>query len=270
MKEYGHGRFTGRVIVVVGASPAGIGGTTASRLASEGAQVVIGDINFDTASAVASDIVTAGGQAEAVRADVMDEASVAALFSSAERQFGHVDGLVNVAADRGGGDSNVVDIDLSIFDRVIALDLRGYLISCRYAIPAMLRAGGGAIVNISSIRGLSGTGRLVAYSCAKAALHALTRHIATRWGPDNIRCNEIAPGMIETPHIRDLLTGRDVPPEQIHGGVLVPRIGASEDIAAATAFLLSDEAGFITGQTLTVDGGELSHYSERNITLRRE
>jgi len=179
---------------------------------------------------------------------------------AAEECYGQISGLVNVVAHSTDGDSILTDIDPSIFDRVMHVNLRGFMLTCRAAIPAMLHGSGGSIVNIASIRGLLGTPRLVAYSCSKAAIIALTRHIATRWGPDNVRANVIAPGLVVTPMLQKQVDSGDMDGTDLHGGILVPRVGRPQDIAATCAFLLSEDAGYITGQVLTVDGGELAHY----------
>jgi len=140
------------------------------------------------------------------------------------------------------------------------------MLSCRLAIPALLRAGEGSLVNIASIRALSGTPSLVAYSCAKAGVVALTRHIAATYGPQNIRANAVAPGLIVNETVRDRFTIEKLSREIIHGDILLPREGEPADIAAVSAFLLSSDSKYITGQTITVDGGELSHYRIRQVS----
>jgi len=252
-------RLAERTVVVVGASEGGIGGETAARCAAEGAHVVIGDINLDGAKRLVAALPP--GQATALYVDIADETSVHDFMRAAEECYGQISGLVNVVAHSTDGDSILTDIDPSIFDRVMHVNLRGFMLTCRAAIPAMLRGSGGSIVNIASIRGLLGTPRLVAYSCSKAAIIALTRHIATRWGPDNVRANVIAPGLVVTPMLQKQVDSGDMDGTDLHGGILVPRVGRPQDIAATCAFLLSEDAGYITGQVLTVDGGELAHYN---------
>jgi len=177
------GRFDGRTIVVVGASVGGMGGATALRCASEGGKVVVGDVQLDHAEAVVASVESAGGVATALSVDLADPESIERFYVAAEKAYGAIDGVLNVVGAGSDNDTDAVDVDLDVFDRIININLRGTFLSCRAAIPALVRAGGGAIANIGSIRGLAGTPRLVSYSCSKAAIIALTRHIATEMGP---------------------------------------------------------------------------------------
>ncbi len=251
-------RFAGKVAVVAGGGR-GIGAETAFRLAAEGASIAIGDVIGQNAIATARAIEEQGGRAFGVDVDIADEPSVERLVTDTLSRFGRLDVLDNNAADTSPaamvGDTDVVDIDMSLWDQIFAVNVRGYALTSRYAIPAMLESGGGAIVNIASGSGLSGEPDHVAYGCSKAAAIQLARHIAVRWGKEGIRANAIAPGLIVSnpDMLKSAVFGRFA--ELIRLRVLTKDLGQSHDIAATVAFLLSDDANYITGQTIQVDGG---------------
>lgn len=194
-----------KVAVVVGGAT-GIGAATAARLAGEGCRVIVGDVADDGARRTAERIAATGGTATHVAFDLADPASVAALIDTAATTFGGVDLLFNVGADMSIilADTDVVDIDFDVWDRVMAVNLRGYVAAMKYAIPRMLDRGGGAIVNMSSAAAFQGEPARPAYATAKAGIGALTRHVASRWGKDNIRCNAVAPGFTATETIRSV------------------------------------------------------------------
>lgn len=247
--------LAGKVAVVVGGAT-GIGAATAARLGAEGCRVVVGDIAADAAQRTASRIVAAGGTASHFVFDLADPGSVADLIDSTAASYGGVDLLFNVGADMGiiRLDTDVVDIDLDTWDRVMAVNLRGYLAAMKYGIPAMLSQGGGAIVNMSSAAAFQGEPARPAYATAKAGIGALTRHVAARWGKEGIRCNAVAPGFTATEAIRaapqwpDLQAGAL---KRIRG----TRVGDPDDIAALVAFLFSEEGSWINGQVINIDGG---------------
>lgn len=255
------GKLEGRGAIVTGAA-SGIGRATALRLASEGARVLVADLDAEGAARVASEIADSGGEAIPQPVEVSDESSVAAMVASALERFGRLDLLHNNAAASGadvmGRDQGLLELEVEVWDRTLAVNLRGPMLGCKHAVPAMLAAGGGVIVNTSSASGLVGDLSRAAYGASKAGLDSLTRYVATQFGKGGIRCNAIAPGVIETP----ALTAH-VPAEQIaiyERNHLSPRLGRPEDIAAVVAFLASDDAAFITGQVLSVDGGLLAHH----------
>jgi NAD(P)-dependent dehydrogenase (short-subunit alcohol dehydrogenase family) len=244
-----------KVAVVVGGAT-GIGAATAVRLGEEGCRVVIGDVAADTARQTAARIVAAGGTAAHVAFDLVDPASVANLIDTAATTYDSVDLLFNVGADMSTirNDTDVVDIEFGVWDRVMAVNLRGYVAAMKYAIPRMLSCGGGAIVNMSSAAAFQGEPARPAYATAKAGVGALTRHVASRWGKEGIRCNAVAPGFTATEAIRSAPQWPELQAaalKRIRGN----RVGDPDDIAALVAFLLSEEGAWINGQVVNIDGG---------------
>ncbi len=255
----GAGRLAGKVVVITGGAQ-GIGRVTAELAASEGATVAILDIAGDLAETAAESLRARGRAAMAVVADISVEPEVEAAFSMiAER--GGVHGLVNNAAitapDHQRRDGPVTETDVTTWDRSMAIDLRGTMLCCKHAVPHLVRSGGGSIVNTSSDAALAGDQTLTAYAAAKAGVNALTRSVATAFGPSGVRCNTISPGAILSPSAR-----RVVPADVLAGfaaHTALGRMGDPLDVARATVFLLSDESSYITGEVLRVDGGWLSH-----------
>jgi NAD(P)-dependent dehydrogenase (short-subunit alcohol dehydrogenase family) len=246
-------RLKDKVIVIAGGGT-GIGAGTALRLASEGARVVIGDLSGERAESVAVRIRERGGTAVGCAFDVTDEPTVARLIATAVEQFGGLDGMQVNVADLviHRRDVDALELDLAVFDRVIAVGLRGHLLCTRYALPPMLARGGGAIVYTSSAAAFLGEPKRVSYAMAKSGVHALMRHVASRWGKQGIRANAIAPGMVPTE------ANWGAPPARFEGalrGTRSTRLGKPEDIAAVVAMLMSADGEWINGQTLSVDGG---------------
>ncbi len=253
--------LAGRVALVTGGG-SGIGRATGLALCRAGAAVVVVDRDQPSADRVAAEIESVGGRALGVVADVADEAAVEAMVGAAVDTFGRLDVLHNNAADSDPAlmmrDGAVADMDVEAWDRTLRVNLRGPMLGCKHAIPVMLRQGGGAIVNTSSASGLVGDLGRSAYAASKAGLQSLTLSVAAQYGDRGIRCNAIAPGVIETPAL-----AANVPPAQVdvyRRNTLSPRLGRPEDIAAVVVFLASDAAAFVTGQVLSVDGGMLSHH----------
>jgi len=246
-------RLESKVIVIAGGGT-GIGAGTAQRLAVEGARVVIGDLSAEHAQAVAAKIVAAGGEAIGCAFDVTDDPTVAALMWTAVDRFGGLDGLQINVADLAvhRRDSDALNVELAVFDRVTAVSLRGHLLCTRHALPHLLARGGGAIVYTTSAAAFIGEPKRVAYAMAKSGIHALMRHVATRWGKEGVRANAIAPGMVPTE------ANAAAPPERFERalrGTRSRRLGKPEDIAAVTAMLMSADGEWINGQMLSVDGG---------------
>jgi NAD(P)-dependent dehydrogenase (short-subunit alcohol dehydrogenase family) len=244
-----------RVAVVVGGAT-GIGAATAARLGEEGCRVVIGDVAADAAARTAARIVAAGGTAAHVAFDLSDPQSVADLIRSAATTYDGIDLLFNVGADMSTirSDTDVVDIDFDVWDRVMAVNLRGYVAAMKYAIPEMLNRGGGAIVNMSSAAAFQGEPARPAYATAKAGIGALTRHVASRWGKESIRCNAVAPGFTATEAIRSAPQWPELQASALKR-IRGTRVGDPDDIAALVAFLLSEDGAWINGQVVNIDGG---------------
>ncbi|MFI5613387.1 SDR family NAD(P)-dependent oxidoreductase [Amycolatopsis sp. NPDC051903] len=244
-------------VVIVAGGASGIGAATAHRLAEEGATVLVGDVNAAGAAQVAGSIRESGGQAAAHTFDIADDDSCAALIAAALDSFGGVDGLFNVAADLSrntlGRDTDLVGVPLDVWRRSLEVNLTGYFLTARHAVPAMLARGGGAIVNTISGLVLHGDRSRVAYGSSKSGVVALSKHIATRWGKENIRCNVVAPGMVMTDNNKAM--NSEEYRKTVFEMLRSPRFGKPEDIAAAVTFLLSEDGEWINGQVLPVNGG---------------
>jgi NAD(P)-dependent dehydrogenase (short-subunit alcohol dehydrogenase family) len=249
--EPGANRLQGRVALVTGAA-SGIGAATARRLAAEGAQVALTDIQDAAGEKAAADISSAGVEAIFVHHDVADEASWAAALAAVQEQWGRLDILVNNA---GKGDTlPIEDSTLEDWESTIAVDQRSVFLGMKLAAPMLLASGHGSIVNISSIFGTSGGfGISPAYHAAKGAVRTLTKNAAVHWAQQGIRVNSIHPGFIDTPmlaqakgtELEGLLTATTP----------MGRLGRPEEIAATVAWLASDDASFVTGAEIYVDGG---------------
>ena len=250
-------RLEGKVAIVTGGA-SGIGAATARRLVAEGARVAIGDVNGLRAESVAADI---GSAAAGIQFDAGDVESVKLLVERAVERFGRLDILHNNAAIMApeviGRDTNPVDIDFAVWDKTMEVNLRGYLAGCKYAIPHMIESGGGSIILTASGSGVFGDLSNVAYGTSKAGIIGLNRYIATIYGSAGIRCNAINPGLIRTEGGKGNVPEAMLPIMQRN--TLVPRLGMAEDIAATVAFLASDDAAFITGVSINVDGGLTCH-----------
>jgi NAD(P)-dependent dehydrogenase (short-subunit alcohol dehydrogenase family) len=249
-------RLSGKVAVIAGGAT-GIGAATALRLASEGASIVIGDINEAAAGQVASRINADGGAAIAVVCDIAQERDVAGLVAATKARFGGFDLIHINAADLSiiGIDYDALEVSLDVFDRSIAVDLRGHFLCTRHALPELLQRGGGAIVYTSSGAAFAGEPTRVSYGIAKAGVNALMRHVAARWGKQGIRSNAISPGLILSETAKANL-GEEILEMQLLGANTT-RHGQPQDIAAAVAFLMSADGEWINGQVITVDGGRL-------------
>jgi NAD(P)-dependent dehydrogenase (short-subunit alcohol dehydrogenase family) len=248
--------LNGRVVLVAGGA-GGIGTATCVRLAEEGASVVVADLNEKAAADVAATIRASGGSAESTPIDLRVEQSVVAAIDLAVKAFGGLDVLHANAADLSpdtiGQDSDVESMPLEVFDRTIAVNLRGHVLCARHAIPKLLERGGGALVFTSSAAAFAGEPERPSYAMAKSGLGGLVRHVASRWGKLGIRANAVAPGLVLTDTIRESLDPafRDM----AMGLTRSARLGTPEDIASMVAFLASDDASWITGQVFSVDGG---------------
>ncbi|WP_419815699.1 SDR family NAD(P)-dependent oxidoreductase [Glacieibacterium sp.] len=249
-----------KVAMVTGAG-SGIGRASAMTMAARGALVMVTDLDPARAAAVAAEIVEAGGSASCIVCDIGNDDSIRAAVEATETRFGRLNVLHNNAAllsdEAIRGDQEILDIPIAIWDRTMEVTVRGTMLACRYAVHAMRRAGGGSIINTSSIYGIRAANRMPAYSVSKAAVNMLTEVVAAAYGRDGIRCNAVAPSMMRTPTLDKYV------PEAIvaynEDAALVPRLGGPQDVANVVAFLASDESAYMTGHVFPVDGGTLSH-----------
>jgi NAD(P)-dependent dehydrogenase (short-subunit alcohol dehydrogenase family) len=259
-------RLDGKVAIVTGGA-SGIGAATARRLVAEGARVGIGDINGEGATLLAKEL---GDAAIGVCFDAGEVTSVAQLVATTVAHFGRLDILHNNAAimapDVIARDTNPVDIDFEIWDRTFDVNMRGYLAGCKYAIPQMLKEGRGAIINTASGSGVFGDLSSIAYGSSKAAIMAFTKYVATIYGKQGIRCNAINPGLIRSEGGKKNVYGPMV--DILAANTLTPRLGQPEDIAAAVAYLASDDAEFVTGAIFNIDGGITCHAPYMSDVLR--
>ena len=245
-------RFEDKVAIVTGAA-SGIGRATAIRLAAEGAAVVIADVNEQGAGDVAKSISEGGGRALAVPVDVTDAPGVRAMTEQAVTAFGKVDILVsNAGWDRAGP---FADTDEELWDRVIAINYRGHLATCHAALPYMRERGGGRIVTVASDAGRVGSSGEVVYSGAKGAVIAFTKGLAREVARYGINVNCVAPGLVDTPLLAGIVEGNEKLIAAIVRSIPLRRTGVPEEVAAAICFFASPDAAYITGQTLSVNGG---------------
>jgi NAD(P)-dependent dehydrogenase (short-subunit alcohol dehydrogenase family) len=253
-------KLTNRVAIVTGAA-IGIGEVCAKHLATEGARLVVADIDLPGAARVAAEIRKSGGEALAFHVDIASEDSVAKLYQAVLEKYGRVDILHNNAAATTGDqiyrDAGIAEMDVAIWDRAFAVNTRGTMLMIKHAIKPMLAAGGGSIINTSSGASLAADYYAPAYGSSKAAINTLTQYVAMQYGKRNIRCNVISPGLILTPTATANNQNNEFAIYEANS--MMPFLGQPEDIAATVLFLASDDSRFITGQVLRVDGGYTAH-----------
>ena len=252
-------RFRDKVAIVTGGAN-GMGRSTAVMFAREGAAVVVGDVDDEAGSRLEAEIAAEGGRASYRRCDVSVEADVAGLVAHAENRYGRLDTIFNNAGIEQPVTPSV-DVTAELFDRVIGVNLRGTFLGCKHAIPALLRAGGGTIVNNSSVSAFANVGGNISYAASKGAVMSLTRVLAIEYAKRNIRVNAINPGVIDTDmNLRNKARASDATAWLERSMAVTPlgRMGTGDEIAQAVLFLASEQSSFITGVGLLIDGGRVA------------
>lgn len=252
--------FEGKTVLITGAG-GGIGRASALAFARAGAAVMAADLNEDAAGETARRIIDAGGRAEARTLDVTDSASVAALVRDTVAVFGALHGAFNNAGIEEE-DAKIADVEEALFDRIMAVNVKGVWLCMKHQIPAMLAAGGGTIVNTASVAGLIGAPKRAAYAASKHAVVGMTKSVAAEYARRGIRVNTVCPGIIRTAMMERAIEqaaahGADVDKQRRLHAAMHPmgRVGEADEIAAAVLWLASDAASFVTGHQLAVDGG---------------
>jgi NAD(P)-dependent dehydrogenase (short-subunit alcohol dehydrogenase family) len=250
-------RFAGKVVIVTGGG-AGIGRAIAEAFAVEGGAVVVVDVSRERASEVVDGIKERGGKALAVAADVSSDRDTARLAQEAVAAFGRINILVNNAGIQTYG--TVVDTDEAAWDRTLNINLKGFYLVAKHCIPEIAKQGGGAVVNMASVQGLLSQPNVVAYAASKGGVLAMTRTMALDHARDKIRVNSVSPGSVDTPMLR--WAAELFEPDDPDGAVSawgkqhpLGRVAQTREIAQVVLFLASDDASFVTGANVVVDGG---------------
>jgi NAD(P)-dependent dehydrogenase (short-subunit alcohol dehydrogenase family) len=252
-------RLEGKVAIITGAG-SGIGRESAFLFAGEGARVVVAEVQDAPGRTVVDEITRSGGQAIFVHADVSVAREAEAMVAAAEKAWKRLDVIFNNAGIFPARDGSVADTDEETWDLVMRVNLKGVFLGCKYAIPAMLRSGGGSIVNTASFVALMGAATpQIAYTASKGGVLSMTREIAIEFARKGIRANALCPGPVDTPLLRELLSD---PARRARRLVHIPpgRLAQAREIAQAALFLASDESSYVNGATFTVDGGITAAY----------
>ncbi len=251
-------RFVGKVALITGAG-SGIGRATAFRLAAEGAKVTVAELSEEHGQETRRLVQEAGGEAIFVQTDVSKAADTERMVKETVDAFGGLHFLINNAGIYDGRDKKITEIDIEVFKRTLDINLKGMFLSAKYAMPAIVKSGGGAAVLVSSVGAVKGGGN-TAYSTSKGGVIALTRALAGQYGQYGVRVNSILPGPIETPIHVGVREAAGLPPATGSGMdhvsmPMLPRWGQPEEVASLMAFLVSDDASFMTGAGLLIDAG---------------
>jgi NAD(P)-dependent dehydrogenase (short-subunit alcohol dehydrogenase family) len=253
-------RLNGKVSIITGAG-SGMGRVAALRFAAEGSKVVVADTNEAAALETVRQIVAAGGEAAPARVDVSVEADAKAMVDVAIEKYGRLDVLYNNAGIMPEADHSVVDTPVEAWDQVMAVNVRGVYLACKYAIPRMIENGSGSIINVSSFVALLGCSvPQDAYTASKGAVLALTRSLAVQFAPHGVRTNAILPGPVETPLLMDWLL-KDEEARKIRlARNPTGRFGKADEVASLALYLASDESAWTNGASLVIDGGISVNY----------
>jgi NAD(P)-dependent dehydrogenase (short-subunit alcohol dehydrogenase family) len=248
-------KLKGKVAIITGAG-SGIGKASAGVFAEEGAKVVVVDWNKETGAQTSEMIRQTGGEAIYCYADVSNAREVEALVNTAVHHYGRLDVLFNNAAIQVM--AKLADTAEDVWDRIQHVNLKGVFLGCKYAIPAMIRTGGGSIINMASVLGFVGDPDLAAYCAAKGGVIALTKAGALAYGPQGVRINCICPGDVDTPLLEDYFNKDPNPArlrQEVSSKYALRRIATPREVAQLAVFLASDASSFVTGSTMVVDGG---------------
>ena len=249
-------RLKNKVAIVTG-STSGIGIGIARLYAAEGAQVIVCGRRAEKGQGVVDSIIAEGGKAAFHTMDITDPASIEKLVEDTAATYGHIDILVNNAANVALKDGRVDELTIEMWDAIFQSDMRGTFYVTKCALPHMIQAGGGSIINIGSMASCGGDLGSTAYASAKAGVDMFTKSVALQYGKQNVRCNCVRPGLIVTPendaHVPQAL--KDI----FMSNIMVNRYGCPEDIGHACVYFGSDESAYVSGQIITVDGGMNSH-----------
>ncbi len=252
-------RLANKIAIITGAG-SGMGRAAALLFAREGAKVAVADVDAKAGEDVVAEIQKAGGDALFVPVNVADEAQVQHMVAATVERFGAVHILYNNAGIMPADDGAVTDISEQTWDKVLDVNLKSAFFCCKYAIPEMIKAGGGSIINTASFVALLGcTVPQDAYTASKGGMISLTKSLAVQYAKQGIRANAICPGPIETPLLRKLWTSEEERSKRLNR-IPLGRFGAPEDIVYLALYLASDEASWTTGAAMVVDGGITSNY----------
>ncbi|WP_088892122.1 glucose 1-dehydrogenase [Leptolyngbya ohadii] len=252
-------RLKNKVALITGAA-SGIGRESALLFAKEGAKVVVSDVNEAAGQEAVEKIRSNGGEAIFVKADVSKSADAKGMIEAAENTYGQLNILFNNAGIFHAADNSVLDTEEDIWDLTMNINLKGVFLGCKYGVPALLRSGGGSIINTASFVAVLGAATpQIAYTASKGGVLAMTREIAIEFARQNIRANALCPGPVQTPLLEELMSD---PARKQRRMVHIPpgRLAQATDIAQAALFLASDDSAYVNGTTFLVDGGITSAY----------